>query len=244
MALALLGPLAVESACFADAKPAFQSPVSAKQSLKHLKLAPGLKIELAAAEPQVVDPVAIRFDEQGRMWVVEMRDYPVGPPQGKPPQSRIRVLVDRDRDGYYESGWTFADRLVFPTGLQPWKGGVFVTLAGKLVYMKDTNGDGKADQREVWFTGFAEENEQLRANHPRLAQDGYIYVANGLRGGTVVDARHKDAKAVSISGRDFRFHPITGRYEAVSGNGQFGLTFDDWGNRFVCSNRRPLTHVV
>ncbi|MCH8046772.1 MAG: HEAT repeat domain-containing protein [Planctomycetes bacterium] len=245
LAPALLGPLSFERVCFsADAKPAFRSPVSAKQSLEHLKLAPGLKIELAAAEPLVVDPVAIRFDEQGRMWVVEMRDYPVAPPKGQPPQSRIRVLEDRDRDGYYESARTFADGLVFPTGLQPWKGGVFVTLAGKLVYMKDTNGDGRADQREVWFTGFAEQNEQLRANHPRLARDGYIYVANGLRGGTVVDARRKGAKAVSISGRDFRFHPITGHYEAVSGNGQFGLTLDDWGRRFVCSNRRPLTHVV
>ena len=245
LALALVGSPVFEHDCSAEeTKPAFRSPVSAKQSLAHLRLAPGLKIELAAAEPLVIDPVAIRFDEQGRMWVVEMRDYPVGPPRGKPPQSRIRVLVDRDRDGVYESGWTFADRLIFPTGLQPWKGGVFVTLAGKLVYMKDTNGDGKADHREIWFTGFAQQNEQLRANHPRLAPDGYIYVANGLRGGTVVDARNKKAKPVSISGRDFRFHPISGHYEAVSGNGQFGLTLDDWGNRFVCSNRRPLTHVV
>jgi putative membrane-bound dehydrogenase-like protein len=245
LALALVGAPDIEHACSAEeAKPAFRSPVSAKQSLKHLKLAPGLKINLAAAEPQVVDPVAVRFDEQGRMWVVEMRDYPIGPPQGKPPQSRIRVLIDRDHDGYYESGWTFADGLVFPTGLQPWKGGVFVTLAGRLVYMKDTNGDGKVNHREVWFTGFAQQNEQLRANHPRLAPDGYIYVANGLRGGKVVDARHKNAKPVSISGRDFRFHPISGHYEAVSGNGQFGLTLDVWGNRFVCSNRRPLTHVV
>src|SRR5207248_5811404 len=103
-----------------------------------------LKIELAAAEPNVVDPVAIRFDEDGRMWVAEMRDYPLGnPDKGGEPLSRIRVLEDKDGDGVFESATTFAEKLLFVTGLQPWKGGVFVTLSGRLAYMKDTDGDGK-----------------------------------------------------------------------------------------------------
>jgi putative membrane-bound dehydrogenase-like protein len=121
---------------------------------------------------------------------------------------------------------------------------VIVTLAGRVAFMKDTSGDGRADVDETWFTGFAEENTQLRANHPRLALDNHVTIANGLRGGTVVDARRPDAKPVSISGMDFRFDPLTGESEAVSGVGQFGLTFDDFGNRFVCSNRNPAIHIV
>jgi putative membrane-bound dehydrogenase-like protein len=216
------------------------SPLSPEEAQKAFVLAdPALQIELAAAEPDVIDPVAIRFDESGRMWVVEMRDYPLGGPP-----SRVRVLEDKDSDGRFEAATTFADNLQFVTGLQPWKGGIFVTLAGAVVYMKDTDGDGRCDQQETWFEGFAEQNTQLRANHPRLALDNWIYVANGLRGGRVVNRKLKDEAPINISGMDFRFDPLTGKAEAVSGNGQFGLCFDDWGNRFVCSNRNPVRHVV
>ncbi len=223
------------------------SPVSAKRSLELFELNPLVKIELVAAEPQVVDPVAVVFDEQGRLWVVEMQDYPVGPPDHGPLRSRIRLLEDRDEDGYFETAHTFADHLLFPTSLLPWKGGVIVTLSGKVVWMKDTNGDGRADVQETWFTGFSEQNPQLRANHPTFGLDNHIYIANGLRGGKVVAVKPEWAgkqQPVSISGMDFRFDPLTGRYEAVSGNGQFGLTFDEWGNRFICSNRNPCRHVV
>jgi putative membrane-bound dehydrogenase-like protein len=219
-------------------------PLAPAEALRQFELEPGLRIELAACEPEVVDPIAVRFDEDGRMWVVEMRDYPHGPPSGGKPLSTIRVLTDDDGDGRYEGSRTFAEGLLFPTGLQPWRGGVIVTLAGEVAYLKDTDGDGRADLCETWFRGFAAENPQLRANHPRFGLDNRVYVANGLRGGAIVDARRAAAKPLSISGRDFRFDPRTGVCEAVSGNGQFGLTFDDFGNRFVCSNRQPLDQVV
>ena len=219
-------------------------PIEPADTLAQFELDRGLEIELVACEPAVVDPVAIRFDEDGRMWVVEMRDYPHGPPDGQAPRSKIRVLTDDDGDGTFETSRVFADELLCPTWLQPWNGGVIVTLAGEVAYMKDIDGDGRADVHETWYRGFAEENPQLRANHPRFAYDNRVYVANGLRGGTVVDPRRKAAKPVPISGRDFAFDPRTGDCQAVSGNGQFGLTFDAWGNRFVCSNRRPVDHVV
>ena len=220
------------------------SPLSPADSLAHFRLDPGLAIELVACEPEVVDPIAIRFDEDGRLWVVEMRDYPHGPKPGEPATSQIRVLSDEDGDGRYETSRVFAEGLLFPTGLQPWRGGVFVTLAGEVAYLADSDGDGRADRRETWFRGFTQENPQLRANHPRLGLDGRIYVANGLRGGVVVGARVADAKPISISGMDFAFDPLTGEAEAVSGNGQFGMAMDDFGNRFVCNNREPLNHVV
>jgi putative membrane-bound dehydrogenase-like protein len=222
-------------------------PVSPEESLKHLVIPPDLTVELAACEPQVIDPVAIAFDESGRLWVVEMTDYPNGPAPGEQPRSRIRLLKDNDGDGFYETAQTFADALLFANGIQPWRGGVIVTMAGKVEYFKDEDGDGRADLRETWFTGFTEENPQLRANHPTFGLDNQIYVANGLRGGVVIAAREEwksHAQPVSISGRDFRFDPLTGKYAAISGVGQFGLTFDAFGNRFVCSNRNPCIHVI
>ncbi|HJT30832.1 MAG TPA: PVC-type heme-binding CxxCH protein [Pirellulales bacterium] len=220
------------------------SPLEPEEALRHFRLAPGLAIELVAAEPEVIDPVAARFDEEGKLWVVEMRDYPNGPERGAPPLSRVKCLEDADGDGRFETARLFADQLLFATGVQPWHGGVIVTYSGRVEWLKDTDGDGRADVRETWFTGFAEENPQLRANHPLFAIDNYVYVANGLRGGMIASTWRRDHREISISGRDFRFEPLHGAAEAVSGNGQFGLTFDDFGNRFICNNRNPLMHVV
>ncbi|MEX2559883.1 MAG: PVC-type heme-binding CxxCH protein [Pirellulales bacterium] len=224
--------------------PAVAGPLAAEESLAHFRLPEGLRIELVAAEPEVIDPVAIRFDEDGRLWVVEMGDYPNGPPPGEAPLSRIRILEDRDRDGRYETSSVFAEGLLFANGVQPWRQGAIVTLSGRIAYLADIDGDGRADLAETWYTGFAEDNPQLRVNHPRFALDNQVYVANGLRGGSVTDPRRPDEQPLPISGRDFRFDPIGGRCQAVSGHGQFGLTFDDFGNRFNCSNRNPLVHVV
>ena len=176
------------------------SPLSPHQALDGFVLAPGLRMELVACEPEVVDPVAIRFDEDGRMWVVEMRDYPHGPAEGQQPKSQIRILEDTDHDGRFETSHVFADGLLFATGLQPWQGGVFVTLSGRVAYMKDTDGDYRADVDKTLFTGFAEENSQLRANHPRLGLDGMIYVANGLRGGTVVAVGVEGGSRLALEG--------------------------------------------
>ncbi len=227
--------------------PVPKSPLTPAESLKQTVVHPDFEMQIVAAEPEVINPVAVAFDESGLLWVVEMTDYPHGPKPGEDPKSRIKLLRDKDQDGYYESVSIFADKLLFATGIQPWKGGLIVTLAGKVQFMKDTNGDDKADVIETWFTGFMEKNSQLRANHPTFGLDNHIYISNGLRGGSVI-ATHpewkKKAKQVPINGLDFRFHPLSGFYESISGMGQFGLTFDDYGNRFVCTNRNPNNHMV
>jgi putative membrane-bound dehydrogenase-like protein len=227
------------------AKPAARSSsLSPAQALEQLRIAPGLRIELVAAEPEIESPVAMAFDEEGKLWVVEMRDYPNGPAPGQPPQGRIRVLEDRDGDGRYESSRVFADGLLFANGLMPWKGGVVVTAAPHILYLKE------GQPREILYEGFTAKNPQLRVSHPRLGLDNWVYVANGLRGGMVkrhTEGRNDapdDAKAIDISGRDFRFDLVQGRQEAISGMGQFGNTFDDWGRRFVCYNRVHIQHVV
>ncbi|HVJ86997.1 MAG TPA: PVC-type heme-binding CxxCH protein, partial [Caulifigura sp.] len=222
------------------------SPLSPEQALAGLKTDPGLTVELAAAEPDVIDPVYIAFDPQGRLWVVQMGDYPNGPAPGEPGRSSIRVLTDEDGDGRFTNPVVFADGLLFANTLMFWQDGVLVTTDGRLDFMADRDGDGKADFRETWFEGFSRENPQLRANTPTLGHDGLIYVANGLRGGKVKAVRKEwgDHEPIDISGRDFAFDPFTGQARAVSGHGQFGMSFDDFGRRFVCSNRNPCVQVV
>lgn len=231
----------------ADPVGVFPSPVSPEDSLRHFRLDPELTVELVASEPQVVDPVAVQFGADGSLWVVEMRDYPHGPRPGETPQSRIVHLFDRDADGRFETAEVFADELLFCTGVLPYRDGLIVTLAGQIAFFADRDGDGRAEFRETWFSGFAQENSQLRANHPTYGPDGYVYVANGLRGGKIVAEKpewKRSETPLVITGFDFRFHPETGDFSTVTGHGQFGLTFDDLGRRFVCSNRNPCQHVV
>src|SRR5262249_60571085 len=133
-----------------------------------------------------------------------------------------------------------ADTALSATGVQPWRGGLIVPLAGEIAYFKDPGGDHRADVRETWFRGFVQENPQLRANHPRFALDNHIYVANGLRGGTIIADKEKWGRArepVSISGKDFRVDPLTGECAAVCRNGHFGTSLDDVGN---CVQLRQL----
>lgn len=220
------------------------SPLQPSRESSTFHLPSGLRMELVAAEPEIESPVAMAFDEDGRLWVVEMRDYPNGPAAGVGPQGRIRVLEDRDGDGRYERSRIFADGLLFANGLLPWRDGVIVTAAPHILWLRDTDSDGRADRREVLFEGFTAGNPQLRVSHPILGLDGYVYVANGLRGGQVRRAA-KDSRAIDLNGRDFRFDPRQpDRHEAVSGMGQYGNCFDDWGRRFVCDNRHHLRHIV
>lgn len=244
LSLLFFANLSIASAADPAKKPEkIPSPLTAQQALKHFHLPSGLRIELVACEPQIESPVAAAFDENGKLWVVEMRDYPSGPPKGQPPLGRIKVLEDKDGDGFYETSTVFAENLLFANGLMPWKGGVIVTAAPHILYLKRSD-DGKELKREVLYEGFAVENPQLRVSHPVLGLDNWIYVANGLRGGKIVRSGKPDAKPINISGMDFRFDMIGDRAEPVTGMGQYGNTFDDWGNRFVCTNRNHIIPII
>ena len=113
-----------------------------------------LEISLFAAEPDVVDPVALTFDESGRMYVVEMRDYPYGFGPQRKPGGTVRLLEDTNHDGKADQSTLFAENLSFPTSICPWNGGVLVTCPPEIIFLKDTDGDGRADVREVMFKGF------------------------------------------------------------------------------------------
>ena len=219
-------------------------PLSPSAAQALFQLQQGYRIELAASEPDVVDPTFVTFDELGRMWVVEMPGYPTGGPDGNGPKGRIKILTDPDGDGRYNLASVFADDLGYVHGVQPWRGGVIAAMAPDIVFLADDDGDGRMDRKEVWYTGFAATNPQLYVNTPTFAYDNWVYAANGLRGGNVKDPRRPSAVLLSIRDRDFRFHPRNWQYEAVAGGAQYGLTFDRWGNRFICSNRNHIRHIV
>jgi putative membrane-bound dehydrogenase-like protein len=218
-------------------------PLSPDDARQRFKIDDGLRVELVACEPQIESPVAMAFDPDGRLWVVEMRDYPNGPAKGEKPAGRIRILEDKDGDGFFETAATWADNLLFANGLLLWKDGAIVTMAPEVVAMKD----GRRFPAEIAYRGFAEQNPQLRVSHPILGPDGWITCANGLRGGNaaLIGGAKIVSRPVELSGLDFRFNPTNpSQYESTTGPGQYGNTFDEWGNRFVCDNRHHLRHVV
>jgi putative membrane-bound dehydrogenase-like protein len=224
----------------AHAEEVRETPLTPEQELATFELNDKrLTIELVAAEPRLDSPVAISWDADGRLYVAEMIDYPLGPTAG-----RIRLLEDRDGNGRYERDSVFAEGLNFPNGVLAAQGGVFVTAAPDLLFFKDTNGDGKADEKRVVFSGFAEGNQQLRANGLTWGLDNWIYGANGRSDGNVRRPQDPIERAVSIRARDFRFRPDGSQFEATSGQSQFGQAGDDWGNRFLSWNTIPIRQAV
>ncbi len=222
-----------------DVEPRGKSPAA---SLNSISVAPGFKVELVASEPLVKDPIAFDWGADGRLWVLEMGDYPLGIDGRGKPGGVVRYLEDQNGDGIFDKQTTFLDGLGFPTGLLPWRQGVLVGCAPDIFYAEDTDGDGKADVREILFTGFTEGNQQHRFNGFELGLDGWVYGANGDSGGRVRSL--KTGKSISISGRDFRFRPDTGEFEAESGQTQYGRHRDDWGHWFGNNNPNWAWHFV
>ena len=223
-------------------------PLSPTEALASFQLEAGYRVELAAAEPLIKDPVAMAFDDRGRMFVVENRGYPgplEGADAGAAAEGVIALLEDTNRDGRFDKRTDFARQLTFPNGIMPWDGGVFVSCAPDLIYLKDTDNDGVADERRVVFTGFdVSKTSQLRFSHPTLGLDNWVYLTSGLNGGRVTAPDQPERSPVTLGTNDSRFNPLTLAFEVTGGQGQYGLTFDDYGRRFTCSNRRPVMHVV
>ena len=217
-------------------------PKSPKEALASFKVRAGFQVELVASEPMVVDPVAFDWGADGRLWVVEMRDYPLGIDGKGKHGGVVKVLEDTDGDGRYDKAATFLEGIGFPSSVMPWRKGALIAAAPDLFYAEDTNGDGRADLRKVLFTGFNRGNQQHRFNGFEWGLDGWIYVANGDSGGHVNSLA--TGKTISISGRDLRFRPDTGEMETVSAQTQFGRRRDDWGNWFGNNNPTWLWHVT
>ncbi|HEV3024488.1 MAG TPA: PVC-type heme-binding CxxCH protein, partial [Pirellulales bacterium] len=207
---------------------------SAEASLRFIRVRPGFQVELVAAEPLVQDPIAFDWSADGRLWVVEMGDYPLGTDGKGKPGGVVRVLEDTNSDGRYDKATLFLEGLPFPTGLIPWRKGLIVASSPEIFYAEDRDGDGKADYRETLFNGFHPGNQQHRLNGFDFGLDGWVYGANGDSGGFVKSL--KTGAQVGIQGRDFRFRPDDGKFETESGGTQYGRHRDDWGNWFGNNN--------
>jgi len=222
-----------------DRMPSAKTPRAAIESMR---VAPGYTVELMAHEPAVLDPVAMQWGPDGKLWVVEMADYPNGLDGRGQPGGRVRFLEDSDNDGQYDKSTLFLDGIAFPSGVHPWKNGVLVSAAPDIFFAADTDGDGKADAREVLYTGFGEGNQQHRVNGFTWGLDGWLYLGNGDSGGTITST--KTGQQISLSGRDLRIRPETGELEAVNGQTQFGRACDDFGHWFGNNNSRPMWQYV
>lgn len=206
----------------------------------HFTTKPGHYVQLVASEPQVIDPVAIDFGLDGRLWVAEMNDYPAGLNGDYQPGGQIKLLEDKDADGFFESSTVFLKDIPFPTGVTAWGEGVLVCAAPDILYAVDRDGDGQADKITKLFTGFITDNYQARVNSIELGLDGWLYGSGGLRGGTITNLSNPSAKPVIIKSQDFRFSPDFQRFEPAAGLSQQGRVRDDSGNWFGNNNSSSL----
>ncbi|MEO2012791.1 MAG: PVC-type heme-binding CxxCH protein [Fuerstiella sp.] len=221
----------------------------ADNALNTFRLAEGFGLELVAAEPLVGDPVAACFDEFGRMFVAEMHGYPFSQEPtklnpnggGKKDAGIIRLLEDTDGDGQMDHSVVFAAGVSWPTSICCYNGGVFVIAPQYLYFLKDTDGDNKADVREVVLSGFGRDNVQGVTNGLQWGLDNRIYFAAGRNPRTLL---HRGQPLPVRGGVDLRFDPKTESFEAVTGGLQFGHSMDDWGTRFVCSNSNHIQQVI
>ncbi|MEZ6145359.1 MAG: neutral/alkaline non-lysosomal ceramidase N-terminal domain-containing protein [Planctomycetaceae bacterium] len=230
-------------------------PVSPETSLSLITVPNGYTVDLIAAEPLIRDPVNFALGADGNLWVVEMGDYPRGEPgaagtvadndahpENSPPGGRVKLLKDANGDGRYDEATLFLTELKFPSGIFPWRGGVVVVAAPEIVFARDTDGDGVADERRLLFSGFYEGNPQHRISGVAYGLDGWLYLSGGAYNGEVTS--HVTGKVTDVTGRDVRIHPDKGLIEPLSGQSQYGRCRDDWGNWFGNTNSEPLFHYA
>jgi len=232
----------VESAIEADAQRI--APKSPAESIKSFRIRPGFRVELVAAEPLIRDPVAIDFDSRGRMFVVEAPEYnQYAARQDFDGHATVKRLVDGDGDGIYERSTVFVDNLNYATALACWGDGVFIGAAPDIFYCRDTDDDGRAETRQVVFSGFGVDKAgERQLNSIRWGLDNRFHVSTNLGGGKIRAVLSEESTPVSVSRRRFIFDPrdLT-RFElSTMGSGQHGMSFDDWGRAYVCSNGVPI----
>ena len=215
------------------------SPTEPADALSTFQVVDGFQIQQVAADSLVNSPVAIEWDANGFLYVCEMRGYSEDKDEGI---SRISRLEDTNGDGVFDKSTVFVDGLLWPTGIFPFDGGLFVGDAPNLYFYADEDGDGKADSKKTVLSGFGTSNVQGLFNSFRWGLDNRIHIATSSSGGQL--KRGPDDKPVNIRGRDVAFDPRTYEFELTSGAAQHGMCFDDWGRKFVSSNSNHLQQVM
>jgi len=223
--------------------PKYQLPLTVEESMKFIQLGAEFKIDLFAAEPDIIKPIALAFDERGRMWIAETLDYPNRALGGQPGNDRIRILEDTNGDGRADKYTVFADHLNIPTSIVFARGGLIVAQPPHILFLKDTNGDDKADVREILSTGWGFRDTHAVLSNLQYGMDNYIWGVVGYSGfnGEINGKHFEFAQAA------FRFKPDGSNFEVMTGstNNTWGLgfneTFDVFGST---ANNDPSWHMA
>ena len=238
-------------------------PSRAEKAIAAFQMQPGFKASVVVTEPLINKPIAVQWDERGRLWVAETPEYPNGRrpltaeswreggvlvpgSYDRPAQDKISVLVDTDGDGKADRKQLFHEGLELITGFCHYKDGVIVVCQPNIVWLRDTDGDGKADKEVVLYGGFTPGDTHFVANHFILAPDGWVYASNG-GGGEVFPVAQPDRK-VRLSSGTFRFKPDGSAIEQIASQGgnSFGneVTSDMELFHGKATNGNPIQHVV
>lgn len=216
--------------------PATTPALPPDEAQKKFSVPEGFEVRLFAAEPEVINPVAMSWDERGRLWVVELYEYPLGAPKGAKGRDRVKIYEDTDGDGRADKVKVFADGLNLATGVLLGYGGVFVGQAPHLLFFEDTNGDDAADKQTIVKTGFGLEDRHELLNSFTWGPDGQLYMTHGVfTYSSVKNPDDPDDDGVTMTAAVARYHPRTKKFEVVSEgtSNPWGVDFDRAGNAFV-----------
>jgi len=229
-------------------------PFSPEHALETFELHPDFSIELFLSEPLIADPIAVEFDELGRVWVLESSGYPLDV-DGR--RGRLKLIDDSDGDGRPDRVSLFEDKLVMPTGVMRWRQGAIVVDAPQVLYLEDTDGDGRDDLRRVLLDGFAFTNPQHTVSSPVYGPDNWIYLSHegittakvfdevfGDQGGEIHYPERPESPRLPLERRSVRFRPDTFELEYTAAPSQYGQTFDEWGDLFGHNNSNHARHEV
>src|SRR5713101_4272863 len=215
--------------------PATTPALSPEDAQKKFTLPEGFEIRLFASEPEVVNPVAMTWDERGRLWVLELYEFPLGAKPGEKPRDRIKILEDTDGDGRADKVTVFADGLNLATGILLGNGGVYVGQAPEFLFLQDTNHDDVADTRTVLLNGFGLDDRHELLNGFAWSPDGWLYMTHGVFTHSRVKIPEASAPGVEVTAAVARYHPRTKKFEVFADgtSNPWGVDFDRYGNAFV-----------
>ena len=227
--------------------PKVQDPLSPEDSQKHIQLPEGFSAHLFAAEPNIINPIAFTWDEKGRLWVVQSKDYPhdlandVG-------GDRITICEDTDGDGKADKFTDFATEQSLTTGIVLVKGGDIVSQAPEMVFLEDTDGDDKMDKRTVLFDGFGTFDTHAGPSSLRYGLDNNLWGAVGYSGfeNTFGDKNVKFERGVYRFGQDGSFLEPVGQFDNNTWGMGYNENFEIFGstanNNHACYVGIPLKH--
>ena len=229
-------------------------PLAPEQQRAQFELPAGFAIELVAAEPQIQKPMNMAFDARGRLWVTHSVEYPFAAAAGTKPRDGLTILEDFGPDGRARKATLFADELNIPIGVLPLpvapggKTAAIVWSIPNIWKVTDTDGDGKADLREVLYGPFDFADTHGNQNAFRLGADGWVYANHGFRNQSRVKLRGLGEVVLQLSsGNTYRFRPDGSAIEHVTWGqvNPFGMSFDALGNRFNADcHSKPLTMLL